>query len=100
MKQLIKQFNNVFANKTRLGIMSALMVNRSIDFNTLKKLLGVTDGNLSSNMSVLERTGFVRVRKKIVGKKTNTSYSVTAAGERAFREHLEALESLIHEIDR
>ena len=100
MKQLIKQFNNVFANKTRLGIMSALMVNRSIDFNTLKKLLGVTDGNLSSNMSVLENSGFVRIKKKIVGKKTNTSYSVTSAGQKAFREHLEALESLIHGIDR
>jgi len=95
MKQFIEKINRVFENKTRLGIMSALIVNDSIDFLSLKKLLGVTDGNLSSNITVLESAGFVAVKKKIIEKKTNTSYSLTAAGRKAFTAHLEALESLI-----
>jgi DNA-binding MarR family transcriptional regulator len=95
MKQIIAQINKVFENRTRLGIMSALMVNESIDFISLRKLLGVTDGNLSSNVTVLEKLKFLKVKKKIIGKKTNTSYSLTNSGQRAFREHLDALESLI-----
>ena len=95
MKEIIEQINRVFENKVRLGIMPALMVNESIDFISLRNLLGVTDGNLSSNIMVLEKLGFVKVRKRIIAKKTNTSFSLTAAGKRAFREHLSALESLI-----
>jgi DNA-binding MarR family transcriptional regulator len=100
MKQIIDQINKVFENRTRLGIMSALMVNKSIDFLALRDLLGVTDGNLSSNIAVLEKLQYVRVTKKIIAKKTNTSYTVTAAGQRAFTAHLEALEALIRGIDR
>jgi DNA-binding MarR family transcriptional regulator len=99
MKQIIDRINKVFENKTRLGVMSALMVNESIDFISLRKLLGVTDGNLSSNISVLENLKLVRVKKKIIAKKTNTSYSITITGQKAFRAHLEALQSLIQELD-
>lgn len=100
MKHIIEQMNKVFEHKIRLGIMSALIVSDSIDFITLRQLLGVTDGNLSSNMTVLENLKFVRVKKKIIGKKTNTSYSATVAGQKAFGAHLRALESLIKEISR
>jgi DNA-binding MarR family transcriptional regulator len=100
MKQIIDQINKIFENKTRLGIMSALMVNESVDFLTLRDLLGVTDGNLSSNISVLEKMKFLKVRKRIIARKTNTSYSLTAAGRRAFRAHLDALESLLRDLDR
>lgn len=99
MKEIIEQINRVFENKTRLGIMSALMVNKAIDFTSLRDLLGVTDGNLSSNATVLEKLGFVIVKKKILGKKMNTSYSITRSGRKAFREHLEALATLIQDID-
>ena len=98
MKQLIDKINKVFENRTRLGIMSALMVNDTIDFLSLRKLLGVTDGNLSSNISVLEGLKYVRVRKRIVAKKTNTSYNITETGRKAFRAHLDALESLIRDV--
>ncbi len=100
MKEIINQINRVFENRTRLGIMSALMVNESVDFLTLRQLLGVTDGNLSSNISVLEKLKFLKVKKRIIGKKTNTSYSLTDPGRKAFQEHLEALESLIQGLNR
>lgn len=75
--------------------MSVLMVNDSIDFNTLKELLQVTDGNLASHSAALEKEGFVHIKKEFVGKKTLTTYSATKLGIKAFEEHLDALEKLI-----
>lgn len=95
MKQIINHFNKCFENRTRLGIMAALMVNESIDFKALKLLLGTTDGNLSSNISTLEQVGYVKVRKRFIEKTTNTSYSITKTGRKAFQDHLTALETLI-----
>ncbi len=95
MKQIINHFNKCFENRTRLGIMAALMVNESIDFKALKLLLGTTDGNLSSNISTLEQVGYIKVRKRFIEKTTNTSYSITKTGRKAFQDHLMALEMLI-----
>lgn len=75
--------------------MAALMVNESIDFKALKLLLGTTDGNLSSNISTLEQLAFVKVKKRFIGRTTNTSYSITNTGRKAFQGHLDALEALI-----
>ncbi|MEW6469432.1 MAG: transcriptional regulator [Bacteroidota bacterium] len=95
MKKLIHQLNKSFENRIRLGIMSALMVNDAMDFNSLKEALQVTDGNLASHTAALEKDGYIKVKKQFIGKKPNTSFSVTAAGKKAFNEHLDALEELI-----
>lgn len=95
MKQIINHINKCFENRTRLGIMAALMVNDSIDFKALRQLLGSTDGNLSSNISTLEQYGYVKVKKRFIEKTTNTSYSITKLGRKALQDHLAALEALI-----
>ncbi len=95
MKTIIENLNKAFENRIRLGVMSALMVNDSMDFNALKELLDVTDGNLASHISALEKAGYVEVRKVFIGKKPNTSYSASDDGRKAFKEHLDALETLI-----
>ena len=76
--------------------MSVLIVNESIDFNSLKDLLGLTDGNLASHISALEKSRYIKVNKTFIGKRPNTSYSVTALGRKEFKEHLDALEVLIN----
>lgn len=91
----ISNLNKVFDNRIRLGIMSALMVNDSVSYNDLKELLQVTDGNLASHLKGLEESGYVLVQKGFIGRKTNTTYSVTREGETAFRQHLDALEQMI-----
>jgi DNA-binding HxlR family transcriptional regulator len=91
----INNLNKAFDNRVRLGIMSVLMVNDSIDFNSMKDLLDLTDGNLASHISALEKEGFVHVKKEFVGKKPQTSYSVTKVGMKAFNEHLDTLEKLL-----
>jgi DNA-binding MarR family transcriptional regulator len=90
----------VFDSRVRLGIMSALMVNDQVSFNDLKELIQVTDGNLASHLKALEENGYVKVNKGFIGRKTNTTYGVTKAGEKAFRLHLEALEQMIKQMGR
>ena len=75
--------------------MSMLMVNEEVNFNDLKQMLEVTDGNLATHLQNLEENGYIRVHKGFVGKKTNTTYSVTKAGEKAFQDHISALENMI-----
>ena len=75
--------------------MSILMVNENVEFTRLKELLDVTDGNLASHLSALEKEGYVAVIKQFVNKKPNTSYAVTSSGKKAFNEHLNVLENLL-----
>ena len=87
--------NKIFDSRIRLGVMSILMVNEEVSFNDLKQMMEVTDGNLASHLINLEENGFIKVHKGFIGRKTNTTYSITKAGEKAFREHMEALENMI-----
>jgi DNA-binding HxlR family transcriptional regulator len=72
-----------------------LMVNDWVDFNTLKEILDLTDGNLASHLNALEKNEYIEIRKAFIGKKPNTSYGATKAGKKAFKDHLDGLESLI-----
>jgi len=95
LKNILQHINKAFDHRIRLGIMSILMVNEYADFTTLKELLGVTDGNLASHAKALEAEEYITVEKQFIGKKPNTRYIATAAGRKAFREHIDALEKLI-----
>jgi DNA-binding MarR family transcriptional regulator len=95
LKPNIHHLNKAFESRVRLGIMSVLMVNDSMDFNSLKDLLQVTDGNLASHSAALEKEGYIHIRKGFAGKKTLTTYSATKTGIKAFEQHLDALEKLI-----
>ena len=95
MKNPIENLNKAFDSRVRLGIMSAVMVNQEVNFNQLKELIQVTDGNLASHIKALEESGYVKVNKGFIGRKTNTTYAATKAGEKAFKAHLDALEQMI-----
>ena len=95
MKGLISDLNKAFDNKVRLGIMSVLLTKNESDFNGLKAILDVTDGNLASHLKSLEKENYIEVVKQFIGRKPNTSYLVTKEGKMAFKKHLMALESLI-----
>ncbi len=95
MNNPIENLNKTFDSRVRLGIMSTLMVNDEINFNDLKQLIGVTDGNLASHIKALEESGYMTVNKGFIGRKTNTTYTITKLGEKAFQQHLAALEKMI-----
>jgi DNA-binding HxlR family transcriptional regulator len=96
MNNPIANLQKVFESRIRLGIMSALMVNDTLDFNTLKGLLGLTDGNLASHLKALEQQEIVVVSKQFKGRKPSTTYKATRRGREMFRLHLAALEKLIN----
>jgi DNA-binding MarR family transcriptional regulator len=95
MANIISNLNKAFDSRIRLGIMSVLMVNDSVDFNTMKELLELTDGNLASHIKALEGLNYIQSVKQFIGRKPNTQYSITDEGRNAFQEHLNALEQLI-----
>lgn len=95
MKNPISGLNRIFDNRIRLGVMSVLIVNEEISFNDLKEMLEVTDGNLATHLVTLEENGFIKVHKGFIGRKTNTTYSITKLGEREFKNHVKVLEGMI-----
>jgi len=95
MKEHLEKVDKAFENSIRLGIMALLMVNRSMDFNSLKTTLGTTDGNLSSNLSYLLTQKYITVKKKFINNKPNSSYAAMEAGRKAFKLHISAMEKII-----
>ncbi|HVG16474.1 MAG TPA: transcriptional regulator [Chitinophagaceae bacterium] len=95
MKNPISGLNKIFDNRIRLGVMSVLVINEEISFNDLKGMLEVTDGNLATHLVTLEEHAFIKVHKGFIGRKTNTTYSITKLGEREFKDHVKALEGMI-----
>jgi DNA-binding HxlR family transcriptional regulator len=91
----LTQLNKSFENRVRLGVMSILMVNEWVDFNTLKEMLQATDGNLASHLKALETNKLITVRKQFIGRKPRTTYKATEKGGKSFRQHLEALENIL-----
>ena len=77
--------------------MSILIANEQMDFAGLKSLLQLTDGNMASHLTALEKLQFILVSKQFVGKKPNTTYTVTQSGRQAFMAHLTALENIIQQ---
>lgn len=95
----INKLNKVFESRIRIGVMSALVVNDQLSFNDLKGLIDVTDGNLSSHLKTLEDNGYIKVQKGFIGRKTNTTYSITKEGDKAFKDHIHALEQIINKLN-
>jgi DNA-binding HxlR family transcriptional regulator len=81
--------------RIRLGIVSALAVNRSLTFNELKALLKTTDGNLSVHARKLEEADYILCTKSFDGRLPKTAYRLTASGRRALELYLNHMEALI-----
>lgn len=96
---MIEGLNKQFESRVRLGVMAILSVNDSIDFNALKEELNLTDGNLASHITALEKNQYIQVRKEFVGKKPRTTYNITSLGKLEFEKHLAALEKLLKNLD-
>src|SRR5690606_42155489 len=92
VKNPFEHLDKALEHRARLQIMSVLVVNDSSDFNTLREMLGVTDGNLASHIKVLEKEKYLTVSKSFVDRKPNTRYKSSDKGKTSFRKHLDAME--------
>ncbi|RVT98233.1 transcriptional regulator [Mucilaginibacter limnophilus] len=94
-KNPFENLDKAFENRVRLQIMSVLVANERYDFNSLKELLSITDGNLASHLKALEKDEYIVVNKTFVGRKPNTNYAATEKGKKAFKQHIDALDQFL-----
>jgi len=95
-----QRLDDTVHQRVRLGILAVLAEADQADFAFLKDSLGLTDGNLSRHLQVLEEAGYVKVEKSFVGRRPRTWISATRAGRAAFSSELAALRELIAGVDR
>ncbi len=95
---IIKNINEIFTAKIRLGIMTLLAMNDKMDFSSLKNSLEISDGNLGAHLNVLENAGYIKVDKQFVDRRPKTTYTITEKGIKAFNEHLHQLEVIIKKV--
>lgn len=89
------QLDRVIHEKGRLGIMSALVARPQMAFTELRDLLQMTDGNLTSHMRTLQEAGYVAVAKSFQNNRPLTTLTLTAAGEKAFRNYVALLAEIV-----
>jgi DNA-binding MarR family transcriptional regulator len=91
----LDRLDPLLQHRSRLGALVLLSTIDALSFSRLKVLLDETDGNLGAQMRKLEDAKYVSVRKDFIERKPVTWYALTAAGRRALKQHLEAIESLL-----
>jgi len=93
----IDAIDDVIHGRLRLGIMAYLSTAGSADFTFLKNRLQASDGNLSVQLRKLEEAGYVAIEKAFVGKKPQTTVTLSDAGRKAYIGYLDAMRKLINE---
>ena len=83
----------------RLGVMTALRVDGSLDFTTLKRRLDVADGALGLHLGKLEEIGYITATKGFIGRRPKTTYRLTTQGVKALDPYLRTMRQLLDEID-
>lgn len=90
------ELDRIFHEKARLGILSCLVgASEGMNFQDLKAVCGLTDGNLNRHLKVLLDSKVLSVKKTGQGRTTNSHYRLTSTGRRAFEQYLEALEAIV-----
>lgn len=92
------ELDQLIHGRVRLGIVSALAVEKTLTFNELKDRLETSDGNLSVHARRLEEAGYVEVRKSFDGRVPRTDYRLTKAGRKALERYLDHMEALIQRV--
>lgn len=90
-----QKLDEVVHQKTRLGMLAVLSEVRRADFNFLKSTLGLSDGNLSRHLQVLQEAGLVALEKVFEGRRPRTWVSITDEGRSAFQAELASLQALM-----
>lgn len=90
--------DRVMHEKARLGLLTSLMRHpKGLAFADLKQLCGLTDGNLSRHLLVLQEAGLVDITKGYEGNRPHTTCRLTKSGRRRFLDYLTVLEQLVRD---
>jgi len=90
--------DRVIHEKARLGVLTSLVTNpKGLAFGDLKQLCGLTDGNLSRHLQVLEEAGLIAIEKGHDGNRPQTVCRITAQGHRRYLDYLAVLEQVVRD---
>ena len=93
--------DRVIHEKARLGLLTSLAANaKGLSFTDLKSLCGLTDGNLSRHLQVLQEAGLVEISKSFVANRPHTACRLTPAGRKRFLDYLAGLERVVRDAAR
>ena len=90
-------FDPLLHQAVRSKLMSLLIANEELPFKALKEMLQVTDGNLSSHLSKLEKAGYIMIDKSFESKRPKTTIMISESGKKAFKIYIENLKKFIEE---
>ena len=90
-----RAIDDVIHSRVRLAIMSYLASARAAEFTELKKVLKVSDGNLSTHLKKLEDHSYVKTEKGFIGRKPQTMIEITEEGTKAFQAYVEGIASML-----
>lgn len=86
----------VIHERARLSVLTSLVTHPSgLPFNDLKQLCGLTDGNLSQHLRVLQLAQLVEISKGYGGNRPQTFSRITAEGRKRYLEYLTVLEQVL-----
>jgi len=93
--------DRVIHEKARLSILTSLVTHRQgLVFGDLKQMCGLTDGNLSRHLQVLEEAGLVAIEKGYDHKRPQTLCRVTSSGRQRYLDYLKVLEQVVRDAAR
>lgn len=91
------QLDRVIHEKGRLSIMSLLAATPDLSFTELRDALQMTDGNLTQHLRTLQQAGYVALTKTFQNRRPLTTAALTAAGRKAFQNHIDLLEQIVRQ---
>jgi DNA-binding MarR family transcriptional regulator len=90
--------DRVIHEKARLGVLTSLVSHpKGLAFGDLKQLCGLTDGNLSRHLQVLEDAGLITIEKGYEGNRPQTVCRITAQGHQRYLDYLAVLEQVVRD---
>ncbi len=91
----IINIDKIIHEPARFLILAHLFVLESADFLFLINQTGMTQGNLSSHLSKLEKAGYIEITKEFVGKRPHTILKITPEGRKSFQDYKSTMKNAL-----
>ncbi|MGH9128281.1 MAG: winged helix-turn-helix domain-containing protein [Acidimicrobiales bacterium] len=95
----LRELSDVVHQRSRLAILSALYEVGEADFAFVRRVTGLTEGNLSRHLQILESAGVVGIDKGYVGRRPRTWVRISDAGVKALEDEITILRKLVANVD-
>jgi DNA-binding transcriptional ArsR family regulator len=92
--------DDVVHQRSRLGILTIAREAKRVDFGFLQDALGLTAGNLSRHLQVLDEAGMISIEKGYEGRRPKTWIAITSQGVDALQLEIVALKEIVARVEK